>query len=249
MKIQLEILNWEKYNPRKDLKSTHWFRVNNDILEGPDFFEFTHSEIVFWIYLLSLASKRQTGRITLVMAHAQRIGRFKESEINAALEKLIELGCVLVAVQACDVEPNADVTPTLHARDVHVPLRTNERTNVTERTNARPKFDLESVYERYPRKQGKKAGIERLTRSIQTEEELEALNAAVDRFIAHHKAEKTEPQFIPYFSTFVSSWTDWCEANAGEVQNFGKKTGIDWDTVYGDFETAEKEDPREPGGV
>ena len=125
----LEVINWEKYNPRKDLKATQWFRFQNSLFEDPNFIDFSATEIVALIYILSLASKRQSGSIKISMAHVERIGRIKEKDFSSAIEKLLSLQFVQIT---SEVE-HADVTTTSHARDVHVPLRDETRRNETER--------------------------------------------------------------------------------------------------------------------
>jgi hypothetical protein len=125
----LEIINWSKFNPRKDLKATTWFRLQNTLFEDPNLFEWSHSELLFWIYLLSLASKKQSGIIRLSYAHATRIGRFEVADVESAIQKLIELECVRIV----SVVRNEDVTSTSHARDT-TDERTDE-TNETERTD------------------------------------------------------------------------------------------------------------------
>lgn len=81
----------------------------------------------------------------------------------------------------------------------------------------RSQFDLESVYLKYPRKLGKSAGLKKLAKEIQSQDDLDGLNRAMDRFTAHHRAKGTEEKFIPHFSTWVSSWKDWLDPNAGKT--------------------------------
>jgi hypothetical protein len=114
--IEIEILNWEKFNPRKDLKATSWVRLQNSIFEDHQFFDFDHSEICFWIYLISLASKKQNGTVLLNLAHAERIGRFSIETIHSAIQKLSNIDCVQ--------KHSEHVTSTSRARTT-----TNERTN------------------------------------------------------------------------------------------------------------------------
>jgi hypothetical protein len=108
----LEIIKWEKYNPRKDIKASNWFRLQNSLFEDPNFFDFSHSELLFFIYLLSMCSKKQCGAVRLNLRHAERIGRLDERDVNSAIAKLIELECVRVTLPP----RNEDVTPTLRAR-------------------------------------------------------------------------------------------------------------------------------------
>jgi hypothetical protein len=127
----IEIIKWEKYNPRKDLKATNWLRLQNSLFEDPNFIEFNHSEILFWVYLLSMASKKQAGSIRLSVAHAERIGRFRTEDITSAIAKLTELECV----QVTEREVKTGVTSTSRTRNTDVRGHnlsgntTNERTN------------------------------------------------------------------------------------------------------------------------
>lgn len=122
----IHVINWEKFNPRKDLKATSWLRLQNTLFEDPAFFDFDHGELCFWIYLLSLASKKMSGVVRFSSAHAERIGRFKKSTWESALLKLTELQCVRIERDAATI----DDTRTTRAEHDHVPLR-NERTNET----------------------------------------------------------------------------------------------------------------------
>jgi hypothetical protein len=80
------------------------------------------------------------------------------------------------------------------------------------------RFDFEKIYQAYPRKEGKKLGIEICVGQIKTQEDYEKLLGAVQRYSAHLKGAGTEPQLVKHFSSFMSSWTDWAEPNAGTVQ-------------------------------
>lgn len=128
---EINILNWDKFCPRKDLKATSWLRLQNTLFEDPSFYDFDHSEICFWIYLLSQASKKQAGLIRLSVPHAERVGRFKKTIIESSIEKLKLLQCVQITITARD----ADDTRTSRQRVADVTLRnvTNERTNETKR--------------------------------------------------------------------------------------------------------------------
>lgn len=92
--IEVELPQWEKWNPRKDLKTSHWFRLQNTIFDDHQFFDFEHSEILFFIYLMSLASKKQTAKVQINVNHAVRIGRFSKEVILSSLDKLEQLQCV-----------------------------------------------------------------------------------------------------------------------------------------------------------
>jgi hypothetical protein len=191
----IEILNWDKYNPRKDLKSTTWVRLQNSLFEDPNFFDFDHSEILFWIYLLSLASKKQCGEIRLSIPHAERIGRFKKSVIESALKKLQQLQCVRIDETNCD----SGVTPK--SREDHT---TNERdeTNARNVTVAiRPQDGLaspttnqvwEAYREQYQRRYGtnpiRNAKINSQIKSFCTRIPIEEAPEVARYFVGHNNA-------------------------------------------------------------
>lgn len=138
--IEITIPKWEIYNPRRDLKATTWVRLQNTIFEDPQFFEFTHEELNFWVYILCVASRKQTGSFKIMQAHAERVGRFSPEAIDSALKKLIILGIIEIVEDARDVDVtrtsrgrNVDVTCTSRTPKVTNGVRntTNERTNVT----------------------------------------------------------------------------------------------------------------------
>lgn len=70
-------------------------------------------------------------------------------------------------------------------------------------------FDFESVYKKYPRKEGKSAGIAWLKRHVKTERAFGELHEAVERYQRHCQSERLERQFTPHFSTWVKSYRDW----------------------------------------
>lgn len=206
--IHLTIIKWDKWNPRKDLKSTSWLRLQNTVFEDPQFYDFSHSEFLFFVYLLCLASKKQSGRIDIHVAHAERVGRFQVIVIFSAIEKLKDLH-IIRERDAKETEPHADVT-----------LRTNEH-NETERTNnlveAKPrrmKFDFEDIYKNYPRKLGKAGGMLTLSKTILTEQDYADLAVAVKNYASDCAKKGTEEKYIKHFSTFIGtaekqSWRDW----------------------------------------
>ncbi len=101
------IINFTKYNARKDVTHSTWFRFEHSIFEKPEFFEFTHTEKMAWIYLLCLASKKNADSFTLSWPHLEKIGGFKRKDFEKALKKLQEIQAIHV-----------DVTDAVRARYV-----------------------------------------------------------------------------------------------------------------------------------
>jgi hypothetical protein len=84
------------------------------------------------------------------------------------------------------------------------------------------KFDFEALYKTYPRKLGKAEGLGRLKGMIKTEQDYQDFQSAVANYNAHLRKNKTEPQFIKHFSSFVGTsykqtWRDWLDKDAGQA--------------------------------
>lgn len=77
------------------------------------------------------------------------------------------------------------------------------------------KLDCLPLYESYPRKIGKKKGLEICEKVVKTEADFQRVRTAISNYRDHCAREGTEPKFIKHFSTFMNSWEDWLEPNTG----------------------------------
>lgn len=73
------------------------------------------------------------------------------------------------------------------------------------------KFDFESIYARYPRKEGKKRGMDALKKTILTPEDYQRFSDAVDKYCAICRRDRREDRYIKHWSTFVTSWEDYAD--------------------------------------
>lgn len=74
-------------------------------------------------------------------------------------------------------------------------------------TSSGLKFDFEAVYAAYPRKLGRKKGLQRCRSGIKTQAKYDSLLAAVKHYTAFVAG--TEDKFIKHFDSFMSAWEDW----------------------------------------
>ena len=73
-------------------------------------------------------------------------------------------------------------------------------------------IDFESLYQKYPRKVGKKAGMQKLKKIIKTRDDALRFEKALENFVKVMQLERRAVDKIPYFSTFVNSqWEDFAE--------------------------------------
>lgn len=218
--LKVTIVGWDKFNGRKDVKKPSWFRVEYRLLEDPDFYDFTHEEFKAWLYILAQACRKNAGTVVLNFAHAKATSRLSEAGIRSAVEKLVGLQLVHADVTHPSRERHEDDT----RQDRTVQDRTVQDETEQNRTGPLKSDDYERVYEKFPRKLGKQQGIAKAKRDCKTSQELEALSQAVDRFVAYHREKGTEAQYIPYFSTFMSSWRDWVDPETGKADALALKS-------------------------
>lgn len=78
-------------------------------------------------------------------------------------------------------------------------------------TDVVQELDFLSIYEKYPRKLGKKRGLELCKKLVKTPEAFERLKKAVENYTLLTKSDKTEERFVKHFSSFVRVWEDYAE--------------------------------------
>lgn len=97
--IELEIINWSKYNPRKDYKRPHWFAMSNRVLEDESLYELSGDEFKAWVYILCKASQLNSGSVKIYFKHAERVSGIERHVLSSSIEKLIKAECIRCSVQ------------------------------------------------------------------------------------------------------------------------------------------------------
>lgn len=78
-------------------------------------------------------------------------------------------------------------------------------------------LDFEKIYEIYPRKIGKKLGIQRLQSKVKTDEKYKLLLGAVEAYQDYCANSIKEEKYIKHFSTWVNEWEDWITGEITET--------------------------------
>jgi hypothetical protein len=108
--IEVDVRDWEtKFRPRKDVHNPSWLKLSNRILEDPDFYSFSHEEILSWIYILSICSQKNCGKVLLNINHLERACRISRQALFSSIEKLKQ-----------NQSLNSEILVTLRSRDVDV---------------------------------------------------------------------------------------------------------------------------------
>jgi hypothetical protein len=215
--IEIEILNWEKHQPRKDIKHPTWFALDNRILEDAKLFGLSAEEWKALLYVFCQASQQNSAKVKINHRHASKVCDVQKKSIDSLIRTLPYV--IRTDPYASVRDPNADVTRHY----------TTLQDTTLQNTNARPYVervslsDLNSVYQGYPRKEGKSRGLSKLRTSVRDPADLIECVTARDNFVAHHKRLGTESRFIPHFSTWAGSWRDWLDPNHGQAESFAPK--------------------------
>lgn len=129
----IEILQWEKYNPRKDYIHPWWFALGNKVTTDPMFSEFSDAEFRAWIHILCMASQANSGVVTLFFKHAERAAGIKPKILASAISKLEILEVIQVPAVIC----------TDAVQDPFATEQYNTEQYRTEQNNATPVATLE----------------------------------------------------------------------------------------------------------
>lgn len=125
--MEIEILDWDQFNFRRDIKAATWFRLHHDLFEDPQTFSMSHKERSFWIYLLCQASKKSGGKLLLSRPHVEKIGGFQWRDVSPMLKGLESRK--LIEIKEETRGRNVDVTGAY--ADVPTDRQTDRRTDTT----------------------------------------------------------------------------------------------------------------------
>jgi hypothetical protein len=208
--IVVEIIEWDSYQPRKDIKKSSWFRIDHDIVENDKILTLDPTEKWIFFYLLCCASKQNTSRPTINSEKASFFIPCFEKDVFRAIEKLKSLGIVR--------------TLTLRGRYVDVSLHNKTEHNKTythtsQSSECKQEFDFNEIYNAYPRKLGRQRGEKLFKQQIKTREDFTSLARAVKNYANQMAAIDQPKQFIKQFDTFMGCWKDWANTPQENAQH------------------------------
>ena len=209
--IDITINGWASYNPRRDVKYSSWFKMSHEWIFDPDFYSWHIEERLAWIYLLSVASKRNNGCLKVNFEHARRTANLTKPKMCSAIEKLNDLGIITYTSR------------TRHAPVTHTCATDRQTDQPTNQQAAQSLRDLETsieeVFKVYPKRQGqhrKKLGIERILKQLKASKDPISLGESIKRAATNYAAhcrltEKEGTPFVMQFATWSSNWEEWVD--------------------------------------
>lgn len=208
----LEIVEWEKFNPRKDVSKPSWFRMENDIVFDDAFYDFCAEELWVFTFLLSLASKKNTNTYLINIDYLSDHARVTSKLVISTIEKLLKLQGVRVHQSNIETPAQGRTATQRDETDITRHNETQHNTSILQSTIE--KLDLEKIYILYPRKEGKSGGLKKLAKEKLSPDDFEKLICAVENYALSRRNE--DPKFTKHFSTWVSEWRDWVDFKTPE---------------------------------
>lgn len=126
--IEIQINNWEKYNPRTDRKGHTWFRLENTFSSDPKLHGLQPVEKLLWVCILAEVSKNKGEPTKIYLPWACDLTQASEPAIISAIKYLDKVGALTVTIDA-DMVTTGDRTVT-DGR-----IRTDGRTDVRQVPN------------------------------------------------------------------------------------------------------------------
>lgn len=94
--MEIEVLSWSKYNPRKDIKSMPWFKLQSDIGYSEDLFELKPEQKWLWIFILSTCARKLSGTIKLSIDYITHYSGVDKEIIEETLQVFGTIGLVRI---------------------------------------------------------------------------------------------------------------------------------------------------------
>lgn len=211
--VTVLIKGFDQYKGRADVKHNSWFRCSNRLLEDHEFFNFSHTEIIVWIYLLSVASQKNTGKITVAYSHAETIAKLDRPSVDSAIKKLKKIGAIEVSNSRTLRGRYADVTDTCATRQTE--QTEHNKHNITDTPEAQPRSGPHDLLEPFKLEMFKKhlslVPVDVQESWLQTYEKdwiVLQLKEAVT-WIYGNKAKAPKSNFATFFSKWLSRSWEW----------------------------------------
>lgn len=217
----LKFKNWDKYNKRqKDIRRPLWFAMSNEIFLDPVFSELADQERLAFLWLLCEASRQNKyGEVQVSERLFCQITGYKHSTLVSTVDKLLKSGVTAGSRQ----DAGGNATATRQYSTVQNTLSDPDGSDQAEPGSGEEGFNLESIYQEYPRRPGsmnKGKGLARLARIVKNRADYDLAMKAVQAYKAHLVTQgKTNTEFVKMFSSFWDSqgdWKEWATRNPSE---------------------------------
>jgi predicted phage replisome organizer len=109
---------------------------------------------------------------------------------------------------ALDNNKNGTMSPEC---PINVPVFVHQSIEYRVKSNIIPAECFPTLWEKYPKKLGRKDAFRHFKGSIKTQEDIDMINKALDNYLNHIKQNKIEQRYIQHGSTWFNNWRDWID--------------------------------------
>lgn len=226
MELNIKILKFNDFTTRThDYKGKlNWFSMPVDLLSHPDFFNINGDEFKAFIWVVGVAVKVKKNQVRMNIDHIAHFLRISKNDIISCLHKLE--GKQLLTDGLATARPDCGHEAAIHYITLHNITeqntyaqisKTEDQTKQVAQKQVLSDSVIESIYKEYPRKVGKAKGLAKLKSQLKTQTDLELCVRALAKFKKYHIDKGTLGEYIPHFSTWVSSWKDWLDEDVGAI--------------------------------
>ncbi len=131
----IQVVNFEKYNPRSDVKHSSWFRLQNDFWTDPLLTPLDPDQKLVWVVLLSCASKTQKSVFECDEMFFSAALKMEPSRFLETLEYFQAKRKIKIPTSR---GRNGRVTTAARIRNANVPLQTDITDTTDRQTNTIP---------------------------------------------------------------------------------------------------------------
>lgn len=198
--MKITMVNFEKFNPRNDLKSMPWLRLQNNFYELEDFYDADIKTTWLFIFLLCQCAQKVSKTINLDEKYLIFKSKMNKTDFHSALSSLSDKGLILLDTNESDrVRTDSCLTNI-----TNITNRT-DRTIVHERS-----FDLDLIYNAYPKKAGKAGGMKKLKALVKNQEQFDLILQGAKNYRNYCESIDQDQKYIKQFSTWVNGehWND-----------------------------------------
>lgn len=86
--VEIEILNFDQYMPRKDISDTKWVRFEVGLLTHPDFFRVTGDGFKVFFHFIQIAGKMKKSAIRMDIEHTAHVLRLDIKTVESTIQLL-----------------------------------------------------------------------------------------------------------------------------------------------------------------
>jgi len=137
--LEIEIINWEKYNGRQDVKSHTWFRMQNDFFFAYRSPPLRPLDVTVFLLLLCVSSRRQGGVVAISRSFLSLHTHSRKYLIAKSLTSLEQnqmirvLPCTTRVTDPCTTDRQTN--KQTDRQDKHVPLGGLEYRDLKDKTS------------------------------------------------------------------------------------------------------------------